>query len=225
MIIKQHVTNVGVTFVDFNRFRLASNYMQFIIDLDKPKPRGFIERFVSPVTSLRFSWEGSRTSSTEDVINRVRAALETIPGIQRLSILRPQGGPAGADIEVGVTGEDVMQLLQQATEIRDYLKQLPGVHDVRQNLDVGKLEYRYSLNERGRALGIDQQHLADAVRTGFLGLEAVQVTYGNERIPVRVIYPDAVRSSSSLATLPVTLDDGRIVYLGDVADISLIKHL
>ncbi|MEE9493002.1 MAG: efflux RND transporter permease subunit [Gammaproteobacteria bacterium] len=214
------LTNVGVTFVDFNRFRLASNYMQFIIDLDKPKPKGFIERFVSPLTSLRFSWEGSRTSSTEDVINRARAALESIPGIQRLSILRPQGGPVGADIEVGVTGEDVTQLLRQATVIRDYLKQLPGVHDVRQNLDVGKLEYRYSLNERGRALGINQQQLADAVRTGFLGLEAVQVTHGDERIPVRVIYPDEVRSSSSLKTLPVTLDDGRIVYLGDVADIQ-----
>ncbi len=214
------LTNVGVTFIDFNRFRFGSNYIQLIIDLQKQAPQGFIERFVSPLVSLKFSWEGKRERPTEAIINSVRRKLESLTGIQRLSILRPQGGPAGADIEVGVVGEDVDRLLDNAKRLRDYLRQLPGVYDVRQDLDVGKLEYRYSLNERGRELGLTQQQLADAVRTGFLGLEAVQVTWGEERIPVRVIYTDAVRRNSSLQTLPITLDDGRIVYLGDVADIS-----
>ncbi len=214
------LTNVGLTFVDFNRFRLGSHFIQLIIDLQKPAPKGFIERYVSPLVSFKFSHEGKRERATEDIVNDVRSALITMPGIQRLSILRPQGGPAGADIEVGVLGEDVDTLLSQATQMRDYLRQLPGVHDVRQDLEVGKLEYRYSLNERGRELGITQQQLADAVRTGFLGLEAVQVTWGDERIPVRVIYPDSVRRNSTLTSLPVTLEDGRMVYLGDVATIK-----
>jgi len=85
-------------------------------------------------------------------------------------------------------GEDADRLLHHANRMRDYLRQLPGVYDVRQDLDVGKLEYQYSLNERGRELGLNQQQLADVVRTGFLGLEAVQVSWGDERIPVRVIY-------------------------------------
>jgi len=214
------LTNVGVTFIDFNRFRFGSNYIQLIVDLQKPAPEGFIERYVSPLVSLKFRREGKRERPTEDIINSVRRNLESQTGIQRLSILRPQGGPAGADIEVGVVGEDVDRLLYHAKRLRDYLRQLPGVYDVRQDLDVGKLEYRYTLNERGRELGLTQQQLADAVRTGFLGLEAVQVTWGGKRIPVRVIYTDPVRRNSSLQTLPITLDDGRIVYLGDVADIS-----
>ena len=214
------LTNVGITFIDFNRWRFGSNYIQLIIDLKKQAPRGFIERFITPLVSLQFRWEGSRERRTEVIINDVRQRLQALSGIQRLSILRPQGGPAGADIEVGVVGEDVARLLQHARGVRDYLRQLPGVYDVRQDLDVGKLEYRYSLNERGRELGITQQQLADAVRTGFLGLEAVHVTWGEERIPVRVIYSEAVRRGADLARLPITLDDGRIVYLGDVAEIS-----
>jgi multidrug efflux pump subunit AcrB len=185
------LTNVGVTFIDFNRFRYGSNYIQLIIDLQKQVPEGLIERFITPLISLKFNWEGSRQRETETIVNDVRKRLETLTGIQRLSILRPQGGPAGADIEIGVVGEDADRLLHHAKRMRDYLRQLPGVYDVRQDLDVGKLEYQYSLNERGRELGLNQQQLADAVRTGFLGLEAVH-----------------------------TLDDGRIVYLGDVADIS-----
>ena len=219
------LTNVGVTLIDFNRSRMGSHYIQLIVDLKKTKPKGFIERFVNPLVNFQFSWEGTRERSTDDLINELRGRIQLIPGIKRFSILRPQGGPAGADIEVGVTGADVNQLRREAERIRDYLKRLPGVHDVRQDLDVGKLEYQYSLNDRGRELGLTQAQLADAVRTGFLGLEAVQVTRGDERIPVRVIYPDAIRHSGSLEQLPLSLDDGRIVYLGDVAQIQMSRGL
>jgi multidrug efflux pump subunit AcrB len=111
-------------------------------------------------------------------------------------------------------------LRKQADRMVAYLQRLPGVHDVRQNLETGKLEYQYSLNARGKELGIRQSELADAVRTGFLGVEAVHVTLQDKRIPVRVIYPDAVRHGSDLNRLPIVLKDGRLVYLGDVAEIT-----
>jgi multidrug efflux pump subunit AcrB len=213
------LTNVGVSFIDFNRFQIGSQYIQLVVDLEKARPEGFIERYIAPVVSLKFKWEGSRTRPTEDIINELRAQLQTIAGIRRIAIQRPQGGPAGADLEVGVTGPDVRVLQEQASRIVNYLQRLPGVHDVRQNLETGKLEYQYSLNERGKELGIRQSDLADAVRTGFLGVEAVHVTLGNKRVPVRVIYPDSIRHTSDLGQLPIVLDDGRLVYLGDVAEI------
>ena len=126
----------------------------------------------------------------------------------------------GKPVNVEIRGDDFKVLQKIAREYEAYLKTIKGVYDIKIDTEPGKLEYRYSLNERGRELGLTQQQLADAVRTGFLGLEAVHVTWGDERIPVRVIYTDAVRRNSSLATLPITLNDGRIVYLGDVADID-----
>ncbi len=214
------LTNVGVSFIDFNRFQIGSHYIQLVIDLQKARPTGFLERFVSPLVSLQFRWEGSRTRATEDIINELRSKLQAVTGISRMSIQRPQGGPAGADIEVGVTGPDVTVLRAQAERIVEYLQRLPGVQDVRQNLETGKLEYQYSLNDRGRELGLNQSDLADAIRTGFLGVEAVHVTLGDKRVPVRVIYPDVIRQSSDLERLPIVLDDGRLVYLGDVAAIT-----
>ncbi|MGB5178514.1 MAG: efflux RND transporter permease subunit, partial [Gammaproteobacteria bacterium] len=214
------LTNVGVSFIDFNRFEIGSHYIQLVVDLQKAKPEGFIERFISPLVSLDFAWEGTRVRPTEDIINELREKLQTITAISRIAIQRPQGGPAGADIEVGVSGPDVNVLREQATRMLEYLQRLPGVHDVRQNLESGKLEYQYSLNDRGRELGIKQSDLADAVRTGFLGVEAVQVTLGNKRAPVRVIYPETIRRTSDLKRLPIVLDDGRLVYLGDVAEIT-----
>ena len=214
------LTNVGVTFIDFNRFQLGSHYIQLVVDLQKRAPEGLIERFITPIVSLKFSWEGSRERPTEDIIGELREKLQAVTGISRLSIQRPQGGPAGADIEVGIAGPDVEVLNRQSERMVDYLERMPGVHDVRHNLEPGKLEYQYSLNPRGRELGLQQSDLADAVRTGFLGVEAVHVTLGDKRIPVRVIYPENIRKFSDLKSLPIVLDDGRLVYLGDVADIT-----
>jgi multidrug efflux pump subunit AcrB len=214
------LTNVGVTFIDFNRFQLGSHYIQLVVDLEKAQPEGFIERYITPLVSLKFAREGTRTRDTEGIINELREKLQAVTGIRRIAIQRPQGGPAGADIEVGVTGPDVEILRQQAERMVEYLQRLPGVHDVRQNLETGKLEYQYSLNSRGKELGIRQSDLADAVRTGFLGVEAVHVTREDKRVPVRVIYPDDIRHGSDLSRLPIVLEDGRLVYLGDVAGIT-----
>jgi len=215
------LTNVGVMFIDFHRVRFGSRYIQLIVDLKKQRPQGFIERWIAPAVSLKFAWEGSRERSSPEVIDQLRERLAGIPGIRRMSVLRPQGGPAGADIEIGVVGSEVAVLREQAEQIRSFIERLPGSSDVRQDMDPGKLEYRYALNERGRRLGLTQQQLADAVRTGFLGLKVLHVSWNDKRIPVRLIYPDALRhDAAALERLPITLEDGHTVYLGDVAQIE-----
>ena len=112
-------------------------------------------------------------------------------------------------------GEDINELILASSEISGFLKRVPGVKDVSQDLELGKLEYQYTLNERGRRLGLTQSELANAVRTGFVGLEVTHVNWNNERYPVRVIYPDYLRKdSASLNNLPITLNSGETVYLG-----------
>ncbi|MCU7808510.1 MAG: efflux RND transporter permease subunit, partial [Candidatus Thiodiazotropha sp. (ex Semelilucina semeliformis)] len=215
------LTNVGVMFIDFHRVKMGSRYIQLIVDLKKQKPKGFIERWISPLVSLQFKWEGSRERSSNAVIDDLREKMQQIPGIQRMSILRPQGGPAGADVEIGLLGDSVDQLSSQAEKMRSFIARIPGVSDARQDMDAGKLEYRYELNERGRRLGLTQNELADAVRTGFLGFKLAYVSWRDKRIPVRLIYNDELRhDAGALERLPITLDDGRTVYLGDVAEIN-----
>jgi len=220
------LTNVGVTLIDFNRLKLGSNYIQFVVDLKKPKPKGVVEKFVSPLVNMRFTEQGVRERSTEEILSEVRASVATIPGIQRFSILRPQGGPAGSDIEVGIVGKDTEKLLSLSGEVVTFLRRVPGVRDVRQDLEPGKLEYQYTINARGRELGLTQTQIADAVRTGYLGLEVMQVNWKEGRYPVRVIYPDSIREDGAgLNRLPITLDSGGTVYLGEIANIELGRGL
>lgn len=220
------LTNVGVILVDFNRIKSGSNFIQVIIDLDKQAPKTIVEKYVSPLVNLRFDDPGTRDRSTEDIIESIRVQLSGLAGIQRFSILRPQGGPAGADIEIGVQGKSIEQLILHSEQISQFLTRLPGVKDVRQDLEPGKLEYQYVLNERGRNLGLSQAQIASSVRSGFVGLEVTHVNWRDNRYPVRVIYPDYVRNNSSaLQNLPITLVNGNSVFLGEVADITLDRGL
>ena len=84
--LKSLLTNVGVTFVNFNRVVFASNRIQLIVDLQPQAPQGFVERYVTPLVNLKFGEpEGTRERDAEAVINAVRKRLESFPGIQRLS--------------------------------------------------------------------------------------------------------------------------------------------
>jgi hypothetical protein len=100
------LTNVGISFIDFNRFRRGSNLLQFVVDLKKPVPEGFIEKWVSPLVSMEFDNYGTRTRSADDIIDAVRERLLQNPAVQRMYILKMEGGPAGADIEIGIKSAD-----------------------------------------------------------------------------------------------------------------------
>ncbi len=220
------ITNVGLTFIDFNRFKFGSNKIQFIVDLQKPVPRGFIEKFITPIVSLGFANFGTREKAASDIIDDVRNEILIMPGVQKMSILKPDAGPAGSDIEIGIVSSDIDLLQKKAEELKNYLQKIPGVKDVQHDQEPGKLEYKYELNERGKRLGLTQSQLANVVRSGFIGNEVVHVTWNEKRIPVRVIYNDAIRKqSSSLENLPVVLPNGETVFLGDVADINIGRGL
>ena len=220
------LTNVGISIIDFNRNKTGSNVIQFVVDLQKPVASSFIEKWVTPLVSLNFESQGNRVRSADEIIEQIRSDFSHISGITRLSILKPNAGPAGDDVEVGIVSSDLSLLQKKADEISKYMKRMPGVNDVIHDQEPGKLEYKYKLNERGKRLGLTQNELADAVRSGYLGNEVVHVTWKEKRLPVRVIYPETMRQqSTSLINLPIILASGQTVYLSDVADISIGRGL
>ena len=219
------LTNIGVLMSGRGGNRqsaIGNNYIQFSISLSKQKPQTFVERFVVPLVNFKFEAEGTRTRSVDEIIQRIRERISGMSAVKRFSILRSEGGPSGTDIEISIAGSDLEKLENRADELIDFMQNIAGVYDLQHDMDRGKLEARYQLNEHGQRLGITQQQIAEALRTGYLGVKAVYVNWGNERYPVRVIFGEDIRNDSSrLMQLPLTLADGRVVYLNEVATIKL----
>ncbi len=220
------LTNVGISFIDFNRFRRGSNLLQIVVDLQPAEPKGFIERWISPLISFNFSSPGKRKRSADEIIDQVRQRLAGVPGIQRMSILLPEAGPAGDDIELGIVARDPALLKSKADEILNFMQSMEGMRDARHDQEEGKLEFQYLLNEKGRRLGLTQAQLTEAVSSGFLGIEVVHVTWEDQRLPVRMIYPEELRRrSTSINQLPIVLASGETVFLADVAEIQVGRGL
>lgn len=222
--LKSMQTNVGVNLIGFDQYSLSTHYVQVNVTLTDAAPDGWIEAYVAPLINMKFS-RGMRERTTEQIQAEVRAALRTVPGIQRVTFQRDQAGPTGADIEVGIIGPELDQLQQYAEQVREFLVRLPGVEDVRHDLEPGKVEYQYALNPRGRELGITQAELGAAVRMGYQGDKVVHISQGDRRVPVRALYPRTMRyDSAAFDRLPVTTDSG-VVYLDEVADITTTRGL
>ncbi len=218
-------THVGMTMLDFSRYTFGSNHIQFNINLSQMAPEGWIETYVNPIVNLKFRNEGIRTRKTEVIMAEIRDALKELPGISRYSVQRPHAGPSGADIEVGIVGPEFTELLKHSEDIRRFLIRLPGVEDVRHDLDPGKIEYQYALNDRGRELGLTQAELGAAVRMGYQGDKVVYISREGKRTPVRALYQDSMRhDSAAFDRLPITTANG-VVYLHEVADIRTTRGL
>ncbi len=223
--LKTMLSNIGVLLSGrggSRQSKVGDNYCQFVVSLTKQEPQTFVERFIVPLVSFKFDEQGSRKRNVEEIIQLIRDRVSGMSGVKRFSIVRPEAGPTGADIEISIAGSDLERLEDRAEEMIDYLRGIAGVYDVQHDMDRGKLEVRYQLNERGQRLGLTQQQVADALRTGYLGVKAVYVNWGDERYPVRVIFDEEIRNDSNrLMQLPLTLTDGRVVYLNEVATIKL----
>ena len=219
-------TNVGVSFKDFSRFDLGSQYIQIVVSLKKSSPQGFVDYVVTPLFNLSFDSYGKRDRSEKEIINILRKKLSSVSGLQKLSVKKASGGPGGSDIVIGIVGQDQKRLTKYAKEIEDFLSSIDGVKDVEQDQDPGKVEFKYQLNDRGKELGLTQADIAESVRTGFLGLEAAYFNLNGERVPVRLIYSEKYRNDSSkLYQLPIVLQSGKTIYLAEVADIEVSRGM
>ena len=219
-------TNVGVSFKDFSRFDLGSQYIQIVVSLKKMSPQGFVDYIVTPLFNMSFDSYGVRDRSEKDIIKSLRDKLPSISGLQKLAIKNVSSGPGGSDIVIGVVGQDQKKLTKYAKEIEIFLSQIDGVKDVEQDQDPGKVEFKYKINNRGKELGLTQAQIAESVRTGFLGLETSYFNLRGERVPVRLIYSEKYRNDSSkLYQLPIVLESGKTIYLAEVADIEVSRGM
>lgn len=219
-------TNVGVSFKDFSRFDLGSQYIQIVVSLKKRSPQGFVDYVITPIFNLSFDNYGKRDRSEKEIINSLREKLSSVAGLQKLAVKKASGGPGGSDIVIGVVGQDQKILTKYAKEIESFLSNIDGVKDAEQDQDPGKVEFKYQINNRGKELGLSQADISESVRTGFLGLETAYFNLKGERVPVRLIYSEKYRNDSSkLYQLPIVLQSGKTIYLAEVADIEVSRGM
>lgn len=169
---------------------------------------------------LESEHRGGRYSS-EKIEQMWRDEVGEIPGVSSLTFSSSlfHGGNA---IEVELSHYNFDQLLQAADNLKETLDDFPGVYDIADSFETGKMELKLQLKDTGRLLGLTVEDLARQVRQGFYGYEVQRVQRGREDIRVMVRYPEEQRRSlADVERMRIRLPDGTEVPFEEVAEVDL----
>lgn len=154
-------------------------------------------------------------------ISKVQARGDIDKNIIIEYAVQRKGPPVGMPINVEIRGKEFAQLNKIAAEYIDFLKKVRGVEDVRLDIEEGKKEYRFVVNEVLAARsGISVQDVAQSINASFEGAVATSLTRDEENVNIRVRFPERARKRmQGLGEVVVANKSGGIIPLSLVADI------
>ncbi len=167
--------------------------------------------------------------STADVLEEIRQRLRNYPGAQIRVSKDAVGPPAGAPINIELTGDNYEEMLTEAEALRRYINRsnIPGIEELKLDVQLGKPELPIVIDRRkARALGISTSQIGDAIRTALFGKEISTFKEVKDDYPINLRYQNQDRYNiSRLMDTRITFRDpgsGRIkqVPVSSVAEIK-----
>ncbi len=150
-----------------------------------------------------------------------QAEIRPVAGVENLVVLeRSAGGPPGKDIDIRVSGASLEKLKAAAMEIREELRQIPGVTAIEDNLPWGKQEILLQITPAGRAMGLTTEDVARQVRDAYEGAIAKRFSQDEEEVIVRVMLPKDKQGVTPVQDLYIWTPDGESVALTEVVKLD-----
>jgi multidrug efflux pump subunit AcrB len=152
-----------------------------------------------------------------DYQDRDRSSLITTEEIRNIvlktsgaevTIKQEEGGPpVGPPVNIEISGEDFRLLGKIAAQIRNEIKNVPGVVDLDDDFDAGRPELRVEINREKAALyGLNTGLVANSVRTAIQGAEASKYRVEEEEYDITVRLKKEQRDNLN------SLDNLKIIY-------------
>ena len=162
----------------------------------------------------------NRTVSANDLIKRWRELVGEIPGAVNLDFgaaIMSSGPP----INFQLSGQDIRELQQASTALRNEIERYPGVFDVSDSFRGGKQELVFDVLPSAEALGITRLDLARQIRQGFYGEEVQRIQRGRDDVKVMIRYPSADRRSiQGIESIRIRTKDGMEMPFSSVARVK-----
>ena len=127
----------------------------------------------------------------------------------------------GKPISLILTSNSMSDLKTVSSELKNLLKQYPGVYDIGDTFDSARDEIILNLKPAAENLGITLSDVARQVRYAFHGAEAQRIPRAKEDVRVMVRYPDGERLAvENLREMRIKSPGGIQVPFDTVAEIS-----
>lgn len=180
-------------------------------------------------TTVQFADYADRDTSSIETSEKIRDLVSDIPGAEISIVQQENGPPVGKPVNIEISGDDFTRLGQLSEQIREYIKDVPGLVDLKDNYDAGKPELRIDVDREKAALyGLNTSLIANFIRTAINGTQPSKYRVKEDEYDITVrLRKDQRESVDALKTLKIIYnnDQGKTlsVPLISVADITTDK--
>ena len=151
-----------------------------------------------------------------ELVREWREMIGVIPGAEDVNY-RAEIGRSSNPIDIRLSGQNLAELKQLASQVKNQLQQYPNVYDITDSLSNGKSQIELELKPQGQVLGITLASLARQVRQAFFGSQVQRIQRGRDDIRVMLRYTLAERSTiNTLKNLIIASPDGVQVPFNEV---------
>lgn len=143
------------------------------------------------------------------------------------------GPPVGKPVSIAIKGDDFEVMKKISGEYKNYLSEIKGLKDIKDDYEDFKSELRVYVDEKTAAkAGITVFDIATTIRTCFEGTVATTIKKTDEEIDIRVIFPEEMRKNlSSIRDVKIANRSGNLIPITKVvrfddasSGISVIKR-
>jgi multidrug efflux pump subunit AcrB len=157
---------------------------------------------------------------TDDVLIEIRELLHNFPGVN-ITVDRPADGPpAGAPINIEVSGDDYEKILTTAEDLKQFINNsnILGIEELKLDVEQGKPELPFIIDrQKARRLNLSTGQIGDAIRTSLFGKEVSTFKDGEDDYPINIRLMDKYRyNKEALLNQKITFrnqSSGKIVQV------------
>jgi multidrug efflux pump subunit AcrB len=212
------------------RYRLIDKAILFAKDWEKEGKTYPIENYTSWMNggTLNIFFVLPSSAERDYSIGEFSQALGdyigTVPEAENVSVGGWNFG--GTPISVRFSSTEYSQLIKAKDLLKEELKKIDGVKDIRDDTPLGNNEFIVQLKPKGKALGFTLRDLTTQLRQGFYGQEVMRLQKGRDEVKVWVRFTKDERVSiSQIENLKVRTPMGEYVPFKEVATYRIERGL
>lgn len=169
--------------------------------------------------TLDFPKLGTCPIVPSEIIEKVRADLKDITGAEVRMKLEQHGPSDAPPVNVEISGADFEVLAGLADRVKERIKNVPDLVDLRDDYEKGKPEIRVEVDrQQALLMGLNTQFIGETVKAAIHGRKAGDYREGDEEYDVTVRFPKPFRESlTNLESLTLVNLSGYSVPFSSVA--------
>jgi HAE1 family hydrophobic/amphiphilic exporter-1 len=175
--------------------------------------------------TIYFVPEDEGKKETTELYEAVRAELPVIAGVQyRVGRMRGRGG-GDMGVSVELKGKNTAILAAYSEEIKNLLRDIPGVKDVDSSLEQGEEEMQISVDRtRAQKYGLSAQQVARTISSALSSRSNSRFKTQDKEVNILVQLAEEDRMNlPQLENMVILNTRGEMVQLGSLVDFDLKK--